>query len=84
MGNLRSYIGHLTNKGRKRKGNYAVPNGVEPAGGYPFPHTHWNTISTPHTIITPPPFSHSSGITTTSPEIDGWMDSVTFCHASES
>ena len=55
MGNLWSYIGHLTNKGRKIQGNYAVPNGVEPAGGYSFPHTLWDTLSSPHTIITPPP-----------------------------
>ena len=34
LGNLKSCVGHLTKRGEgKRKGNFCVPNGAEPAGG---------------------------------------------------
>ena len=74
LGNLKSCVGHLTKRGEgKRKGNFCVPNGAEPAGGQPLTYPLLYTPPTP-----------CSDTTTTSPKIDGWMDSVTFCHASES
>ena len=69
LGNLKSCVGHLTKRGEgKRKGNFCVPNGAEPAGGQPLTYPIYSPIS----LYTPPPPALTL-LQQVQRQMDGWI-----------